>query len=89
MNPNSASSRRTLFSVLRGYTHKAAQLGQLARERVFGFRLRSTIHIDRLSLPVRLLNDHHLLQRQRAFYESGGPRSSIAQHAINKARQQQ
>jgi hypothetical protein len=89
MNSNSTSSRRTLFKILMGYTHRAAQLGQQARERVFGFGLRSTIHIDRFSLPVRLVNDHHLLQRQHAFHQSGGPHSSIALHALNKARQQQ
>lgn len=90
MNPfHLNSTRLTFFNVLKSYTHKAAQLSQQVRARVFGFRLRSTAHIDRFALPVRLMHDHHLLQRRRAFHQSGGHHSSIALHALNKARHQQ
>jgi len=75
-----------IFQKVMNYSQKAGQLGRRARELVFGFRLRSTAHIDRWALPVKLLHDHRLVQRRRAFNRSGGSRSSIAEHALNKAR---
>jgi hypothetical protein len=68
------------------YSQKAAALGLRVRQLVFGFRLRSTAHIDRWSLPVKLMHDHRILQRRRAFKQAGGLHSSIAAHALEKAR---
>jgi hypothetical protein len=78
--------RDKLLKKIMGYSQQAARLGQRVRQLVFGFRLRSTAHSDRWALPVKLLHDHRVLQRQRAFKKSGGPHSSIAQHALNKVR---
>ena len=78
--------RETLLKKIALYSQKAGQLGRRARQLVFGFRLRSTIPIDRWSLPVKLLHDHRLVQRQRAFQQGGGNRSSMALYALNKAR---
>ena len=80
------SLRETLFNKISDYSKKAGQLSRRVREQVFGFRLRSTINIDRGALPVKLLHKHRLLQRWRAHRQSGGSRSSIAQHALDKAR---
>ncbi len=82
-----SSLQRTVLSKITSYSRKAAKLGQRVRQLVFGFRLRSTAHIDRWALPVKLLHDHRILQRRRAFKQSGGLHSSIALHAIKKARQ--
>lgn len=79
--------RQTILNKLTLYGQKAAELGLQARQLVFGFRLRSTAHIDRWALPVKLLHDHHVLQRRRAFKQSGGSDSSMAAHALEKARQ--
>ena len=79
--------RETFFNKMAVYTQKAGELGYRVRERVFGFRLRSTLPIDRCALPVKLQYDHRLMQRQRAFHQGGGSRSSAALHALNKARQ--
>lgn len=84
---NRNSLRQTLFHKLTAYSQKAAELGRQVRHLVFGFRLRSTAHIDRWALPVKLLHDHHILQRRRAFKQAGGSHSSIAAHALEKARQ--
>jgi hypothetical protein len=81
-----SSLKNNLFKKITTYSKKAAQLGHGVRHRVFGFRRRSTAHIDRWALPVKLLHDHRLLQRQRVFRQSGGSRSSIAKHALKKAR---
>ncbi|MBN1220748.1 MAG: hypothetical protein JXM69_17640 [Anaerolineae bacterium] len=83
------SLRTTFLEKVAGYAQKAGQLGQRVRQLVFGFRLRSTMPIDRWSLPVKLLYDHRLVQRQRTFQQGGGSRSSMAEHALNKARRQQ
>lgn len=80
------SLRRTALNKLAAYSQKAAGLGRRARELVFGFRLRSTAHIDRWALPVKLLHDHRILQRRRAFKQAGGSHSSIAMYALDKAR---
>lgn len=80
------SIRRTVLEKITIYSQKAAELGRRARQLVFGFRLRSTAHSDRWALPVKLLHDHRILQRRRAFKKAGGPRSSIALYALEKAR---
>lgn len=79
--------RQTILNKLTRYSQKAAGLGRRVRQLVFGFRLRSTAHIDRWALPVKLLHDHHVLQRRRAFKQAGGSHSSMAVHALEKARQ--
>ena len=82
----SQSFRQTMLNKLTSYSQKAAGLGMRVRQLVFGFRLRSTAHIDRWALPVKLLHDHRILQRRRAFKQAGGLHSSIAVHALEKAR---
>lgn len=82
----SQSLRQSLFHKLTTYGQKAAGLGLRVRQLVFGFGLRSTAHIDRWALPVKLLHDHRILQRRRAFKQAGGLHSSIAAHALEKAR---
>lgn len=84
---NRNSLRETLFDKLAVYSQKAAELGCQVRQLVFGFRLRSTAHIDRWALPVKLLHDHRIIQRRRAFNQAGGSHSSIAMYALEKARQ--
>ncbi len=74
-----------ILNKIKGYSQKAGKLGRRVRKLVFGFRLRSTIDIDRWSLPVKLQR-HRILQRRRAFQQGGGARSSMAEHALNKAR---
>jgi len=83
---NRFSLRPNILKKITMYNQKITELGVQARQLVFGFRRRSTAHIDRSSLPVKLLYDHRLLQRQRVFLQAGGHRSSIALHALNKAR---
>jgi hypothetical protein len=85
--PDRSSFKRIVLSKIDSYSRKAAELGRRVRELVFGFRLRSTAHIDRWALPVKLLHDHRILQRRRAFKQAGGQHSSIALHALDKARQ--
>ena len=80
------SLRDSIFQKITTYSQKAGRLGRRVRQLVFGFRLRSTAHTDRLALPVKLLHDHRILQRWRTHRQSGGHRSSIAQHALKKAR---
>ena len=82
-----ASLRQTVLHKLTAYSQKAAELGRRVRQLVFGFRLRSTAHIDRWALPIKLLHDHRILQRRRAFKQAGGSHSSMATHALEKARQ--
>ncbi|MBI1877635.1 MAG: hypothetical protein HYR94_05290 [Chloroflexi bacterium] len=48
----SQSLRQSLLDKLTTYSQKAAELGLRVRQLVFGFRLRSTAHIDRWALPV-------------------------------------
>lgn len=74
---------------IKNYGQKAGELGKQVRHLVFGFRQRSTAHVDRHALPVKLLVDHRLVQRRRAFQQSGGTRSGVALHALNKVRKQQ
>lgn len=74
-----------ILDTIKGYSRKAGELGRRVRELVFGFRLRSTVDIDRWSLPVKL-NRHRILQRRRVFHQAGGIRSSIARYALKKAR---
>jgi hypothetical protein len=83
---NRVSLRDSIFKKIAVYSQKAGRLGRRARELVFGFRLRSTAHTDRWALPVKLLHDHRILQRWRTHRQSGGHRSSIAKHALKKAR---
>lgn len=85
-NNNRHSLRQVLFEKIVAYSRKADRLGRRARQLVFGFGRRSTAHIDRWALPVKLLHDHRVLQRRRAFHQSGGNRSSIIKHALEKAR---
>ncbi|MBE7472872.1 MAG: hypothetical protein DPW09_27545 [Anaerolineae bacterium] len=84
---NQSDVRRTILNKLTRYSQKAAGLGRRVRQLVFGFRLRSTAHIDRWALPVKLLHDHRILQRRRAFKQAGGSHSSMAVYALEKARQ--
>ncbi|GAB4451014.1 MAG: hypothetical protein Kow0031_33560 [Anaerolineae bacterium] len=86
---NFNSVREAVLGKFSQYGRKATDLGQKVRHKVFGFRQRSTAHIDRWALPVKILHDHRLVQRRRAFQQSGGSRSSIAEHAMRKARQNQ
>lgn len=79
-------SPRAILKKITSYSQKAATLGHRARQLVFGFRLRSTAHIDRWALPVKLLHDHRILQRRRAFQQAGERHSSIAMYALNKIR---
>ncbi len=88
-NRNFNSVREAILGKFSQYGHKATDLGQRVRHKVFGFRQRSTAHIDRWALPVKILHDHRLVQRRRAFQQAGGSRSSIAEHAMRKARQKQ
>lgn len=74
-----------ILNKIKGYGRKAGELGHRVRMWVFGFRLRSTVDIDRWSLPAKLQR-HRVLQRRRAFYRAGGGRSSLATYALNKAR---
>jgi hypothetical protein len=90
MNPTSdhpISFKQTVLATLTSYSHKAAALGRQVRQLVFGFRQRSTAHIDRWALPVKLIHDHHVPQRRRAFKQAGGLQSSVALRALEKARQ--
>jgi hypothetical protein len=86
---NFNSVRDAILSKFGQYGRKATTLGQRVRQKVFGFRQRSTADIDRWALPVKVLYDHRLVQRRRAFQQAGGSRSSIAEHAMRKARQNQ
>lgn len=76
---------QAILDKIKGYSRKAGELGHRVRQRVFGFRLRSTIDIDRWSLPAKL-HRHRILQRRRTFYQAGGGRSSLARYALKKAR---
>ncbi|MCB9099988.1 MAG: hypothetical protein H6632_10635 [Anaerolineales bacterium] len=81
--------RKKVFDKIKDYGQKVGDLSQRVRQLVFGFRQRSTAHVDRQAFPVKLLVDHRLVQRRRAFQQSGGARSSIAMHALDKVRKQQ
>jgi hypothetical protein len=78
--------KEIIFEKITTYGQKAGRLGVKVRQLVFGFRLRSTIHADRLVLPVKLLHDHKILQRWRAHKQARERGSSIAEHALRKAR---
>ncbi|MFC1975154.1 hypothetical protein ACFLXQ_02000 [Chloroflexota bacterium] len=78
--------RDTLLQKLTIYGQRVGELGRRVRQLVFGFRLRSTVPIDRWSLPVKLTYDHRLVQRKRTFQQGGGHRSSMARYALNKVR---
>jgi hypothetical protein len=80
------SLRSTILTKVAAYSKRASQLGLRVRQLVFGFRLRSTAHSDLRALPVKLIHQHRIIQRWRAHNQSGGHRSSIAQHALSKAR---
>jgi len=82
----SSTESRNVLDKIKEYGQKAGQLGHRARKAVFGFRPRSPMTIDRWSLPVTLLQRHRILQRQRVFRQSGGNHSSMAKHALEKAR---
>jgi hypothetical protein len=83
----SSTESRTVLDKIKGYGHKAGQLGYRARKVVFGFRPPSPMTIDRWSLPVKLLQRHRILQRQRVFRQAGGDHSGVARYALEKARQ--
>lgn len=86
---NPSLLRGKVSDKVKAYGHKAGELGRRVRHLVFGFRQRSTAHVDRNSLPVKLLVDHRLVQRRRAFKQAGGTESGIALHALDKVRRQQ
>jgi hypothetical protein len=81
--------KETLFKKMTTVSRKISSMGQQVRRRVFGFNRRSTTHTDRMSLPVKVLHDHRLVQRRRAFNQAGGTRSGIALHALKKAQTKQ
>ncbi len=78
--------RGALVDKLSAYGQKAGDLGQQVRKRVFGFRQRSTFFIDRSSFSVKLLHEHKLVQRKRAFQQGGGERSGMVRYALDKVR---
>ncbi len=81
--------RETLLQKTALYGRRAGVLSRQVRQRVFGFRLPSTLlTTDSWALPVKL-DDHRLKQRQRTFQQSGGPSSGIAVYGLNKARHKQ
>jgi hypothetical protein len=77
---------QTVLDKIKSYSQKVGQLGHRARKAVFSFRPRASMAIDRWSLPVKLLQRHRILERQRVFQQSGGAHSSIARYALEKAR---
>ena len=83
--PDKTPLRQTILGKNKAYSKKAGRLGYRARELVFGFRLPAKPYIDLRSLPARL-DQHRILQRRRVFKQAGGDRSSIALHALKKAR---
>jgi hypothetical protein len=85
-NRSAGSGSHTVLDKIKDYGHKAEQWGHRARKVVFGFRSPASMQIDRWSLPVKLLQRHRILQRRQAFHRAGGTRSSIVQHALEKAR---
>ena len=85
-DPVSRTEPRNVLDKIKTYGYKAGQLGHRARKAVFGVRQRSPVTIDRWSLPVKLLQRHRILQRQRVFRQAGGDHSSIARYALEKAR---
>lgn len=89
LDKNFNSVREAILNKVGRYSLKITDLGRRVRQKVFGFRQRSTAHIDRWALPVKILHDHRLMQRRRAFQQAGGSRSGIAEHAMRKARQNQ
>lgn len=86
---SSAMVKGSIFAKITAYSQKISAMSRQVRQRVFGFGRRSTTHTDRRSLPVKVLHEHRLVQRRRAFRQAGGSRSSIAVHALNRARKQQ
>lgn len=85
-DPTSRTERRNVLDKIKQYGYKAGQLGHRARKAVFGVRPRSPRTIDRWSLPVKLLQRHRILQRQRIYRQAGGDHSGIARYALEKAR---
>jgi hypothetical protein len=83
-NSNFNTLRRAIFRKVTNYSQKVAQLGHRTRAMVFGFGRRSTTTIDRQALSVKVLHEHKLMQRRRAFEQAGGNQSSIAAHAMEK-----
>lgn len=82
-------TRNKVFECIKGYGQKVGELGIRAHRMVFGFRRRSTDnHTTRTAMSVKLLHSHRLVQRRRAFQRSGGVRSGVARHALNKIRDQ-
>jgi hypothetical protein len=77
---------QTVLDKIKRYSQKVGQLGHRARKAVFSFRPQASIAIDRWSLPVKLLQRHRILERQRVFQQAGGTHSSIARYALEKAR---
>ncbi len=86
---NSPTFKNAIFAKITTYSQKISTLGRQVRQRVFGFRRRVAARPDRWSLPVKVLQEHRLTQRRRAFDRAGGPQSSVAMHALNKARHKQ
>lgn len=79
-------TRGSIFEMIKSFGRRAGKLGLQVRHTVTGFGLRATAHTDRRALPVKLVVDHRLAQRRRAFKQAGGARSGIARHALDKAR---
>ena len=77
---------QTVLDKIKSYGQKVGQLGHRARKAVFSFRPPTSMSIDRWSLPVKLLQRHRILERQRTFQQAGGIHSSIARYAMEKAR---
>ena len=75
----------TILDKLKVYSRQAGKLGRRVRALVFGFRLRSTVDVDRGSLPAKV-DRHRIVQRQRAFKQGGGTESGVARHALEKVR---
>lgn len=84
MSDNHPLHPKAMLEKIKGYSHKAFQLGQRAREFVFGLNPYAMIEKERWSLPIKL-NRHRVIQRRRAFNQAGGRNSSLAQYGMNKA----
>jgi hypothetical protein len=85
-DPPARTEPRNVLDKIKQYGYKAGQLGHRARKAVFGVRPRSPRVIDRWTLPVKLLQRHRILERQRVFRQAGGDHSSMARYALEKAR---
>lgn len=80
-----APLRRVVLNRLKRYSQKASEMGQQVRLRVLGFGAHSTAGVKRWSL-LEKVHAHRLVQRREAFRQAGGDHSSVARHALNRAR---